>query len=159
MLHGKFLTDLHRNRLGVRLVALLPKNKRRVDLQLLRDNRLEREDRLRIRGFVGLHRYCFDLSTGAIANVEGGCDLTGSARGNLVLLALSSGATAGSVNRLEMDWCLAGVLIFEMAYRLFIGSRWMQLDRRLLPFQFGVCAKADEDRQGKSNDGCFHFLE
>jgi len=46
-----------------------------------------------------------------------------------------------------------------MANGLFIGSRRMQLDRGLLPFQFGACAKANDDRQGKSNDMCFHFLE
>src|SRR5882724_441330 len=134
MFDRKFLADLHRDRLRVRLIALLPKNKRWVDLQLLRDNGPEREDRLGIRGVIGFHRHRFHLSAGAIANVKSGCNLAGSAWGNFVLLGLRSGATAGSVNRLKSHWCLSGVLIFEMAYGLFVGRRWMQLERGLLPF-------------------------
>src|SRR5438132_13202498 len=146
MLHSKFLADLDCDRLRVRLVALLPKNKIRADLQLLRDNRPEREKRLRVRGVVGLHRDRFDLSAGAIANVKSGRNLAAPARGDFVLLGLCGSATAGSVNRLKSHRCLAGVLIFEMAYRLFVDRRWMQLDRGLLPLQFGACAKADDDR-------------
>jgi len=159
MFHGEILADLHRDRLRVRLVALLPENKCRADLQLLRDNRPEREDRLSICRVVGLHSDRFDLSARAIANVKSGRNLPGAAGGDFVLLCLRSRATAGSVNRFKSHRRLPGVLIFKMAYRLFVGSRWMQLERGLLPFQFGACAKADEYRQGKSNDGCFHFLE
>jgi hypothetical protein len=46
-----------------------------------------------------------------------------------------------------------------MAYGLFIGGRRMQLDFSLIKFQVGACAKANGDRQGKSKDVCFHFLE
>ena len=159
MLHSKFLAYLDHNSLRFWLVALLPEDKCWIELQLLRDNRLKSENRLLIRGFVGLHRHCFDLSAGAIANVKSGRDLATPASGNFVLLGLCSSASAGSVNRLEMDRCLARVLIFEMAYRLFVVGRWMQLERGLLLFQFGACTKADDDRQGKSNDVCFHFLE
>src|SRR6266699_6131179 len=159
MLYGKLFAYLHSDRLRVWLVALFPENKCRGDLQLLRDNRLEREDRLRVRGFVGLHGHSIDLSASAIANVKCGGNLAGPAGGNFVLLGLCSGATAGSVNRLKVHRCLAGVLIFEMADRLFVGSRWTELDLGLLPFQFGACAEADDDGQGKSNDVCFHFLE
>src|SRR6476620_4249082 len=159
MLHSKFLAVLDHDSLRVWVVALLPEDKCWIELQLLRDNRLKRENCFLIRGFVCLHRHCFDLSAGAIANVKSGRDLASPATGNFVLLSLCSSASAGSVNRLEMDWCLAGVLIFEMAYRLFVVGRWMQLDRGLLPFQFGACTQADDDRQGKSNNVCFHFLE
>src|SRR6267378_88563 len=138
MLHSKFLACLDRNSLRFWFVALLPEDKCWIELQLLRDNRLKSENRLLIRRFVGLHCHCFDLSAG---------DLATPASGNFVLLGLCSSASAGSVNRLEMDGCLAGVLIFEMAYRLFVVGRWMQLERGLLPFQFGVCAKTDDDRQ------------
>src|SRR6266516_277974 len=134
MLYGKLFAYLHGDRLRVRLVALFPENKCRGDLQLLRDNRLEREDRLRVRGFIGLHGHSFDLSAGAIANVKCGGNFAASTRGNFVLLGLCSGTTAGSVNRFKVHWRLASVLIFEMADRLFIGRRWMQLDRGLLPF-------------------------
>ena len=159
MLHGKLFAYLHGDRLWVRLIALFPENKCRVDLQLLGDNRLECENRLRVRGFVGLHGHSFDLSASAIANVKCGGNLAAPARGDFVLLGLCSGATAGSVNRLKVHRCLAGVLIFEMADRLFVGRRWMELDLGLLPFQFGACAEADDDGQGKSNDVCFHVLE
>jgi hypothetical protein len=57
-----------------------------------------------------------------------------------------------------VDWLLAGVLIREMAYGLFVGRRWMQLDFSLIKFQFGACANANGDRQRKSKDVCFHFL-
>src|SRR5207249_7344832 len=145
MLYGKLFAYLHGDRLRVRLVALFPENKCRGDLQLLRDNRLECEDRLRVRGFVGLHGHSFDLSASAIANVKCGGNLASTARRDFVLLGLCSGATAGSMNRLKMHRCLARILVFKMADRLFIGRRWMELDLGLLPFQFGACAKAEDD--------------
>src|SRR6267378_5656051 len=159
MLHSEFLSGLHRDRLRIRLVALLPENKRWINLQLLRDDCPESKDRLLVCGFVGLHRHSLDLSAGAIADIESRRDLPGSAWGDLVLLSLRGGATTGSVNRLKMHRRASGVLIFEMAYCLFVGGRWMQLECSLLPFQFRACAKADDDRQDKSNDVCFHFLE
>src|SRR5205823_7372681 len=102
------------------LVALFPENKCRGDLQLLRDNRLECEDRLRVRGFVGLHGHSFDLSASAIANVKCGGNLAGPARGDFVLLGLCSGATAGSVNRLKVHRRLAGVRSEERR----VGKEW-----------------------------------
>src|SRR5260370_41909796 len=117
MLHSELFADLHCDRLRVGLVALLPENKCRADLQLLRDNRPECEDRLGIRGIIGLHGDRFDLKTGAIANVKSGGNLSGPAWGYFVFLGLCSRATAGSVNRLKSHRCLAGVLILEMAYR------------------------------------------
>src|SRR5882724_12944396 len=128
MLHGKILAHFHRDRLWVRLFALFPEHKRRINLQLLRDNCPESEDGLLVCGFVGLDRHSFDLSAGAIANVKSCGNLPASARGDFILLGLCGSATAGSVNRLKVHWCLAGILIFEMAYCLFVGSGWVQLD-------------------------------
>src|SRR6266487_1399581 len=159
MLHSEFLSGLHRDRLRLSLVALLPENKCRADLQLLRDNCPESEDGLLVCGFVGLDRHSFDLSAGSIANVKSCRNLPASARGHLILLGLCGSTTAGSVNRLKVHRRASGILIFEMAYCLFVGGRWMQLDRSLLPFQFRACAKANDDREGKSKDVCFHFLE
>src|SRR6266481_2110607 len=151
MLHSEFLSGLHRDYFWIRLVALLPKNKCRADLQLLRDDCPQSEDSLLVCGFVGLDRHSFDLSPGSIADIESRRDLPGAAWGDLVLLSLRRGATTGSMNRLKMHRRASGILIFEMADCLFVGGRWMQLDRSLLPFQFRACAKADDDGQGKSN--------
>src|SRR5439155_19331934 len=106
MLHRKLLARFHCDRLRVRLVTLFPEYKCRVDLQLLRDDGLETQHRLLIRGLVSFHRHSFDLRTGAVANVEGSRNLTGLARRNFVLLRLRSSATAGSMNRFEVDRCL-----------------------------------------------------
>src|SRR6266478_1022486 len=128
MLHSEFLSGLHRDCLRIRLVALLPENKCWADLQLLRDDCPQSEDSLRVRLFVGLHGHSFDLSAGSIADIESRSDLPGSAWGDLVLLSLRCGATTGSVNRLKMHRRASGILIFEMAYCLFVGGRGMQLD-------------------------------
>ena len=159
MIHGKLLAHFYRDRLRVRLFALLPENKRRRYLQLLRDDCPESEDRLRIRGIIGFHSHCFHLSAGAIANGKCGRDLAFFSGWHLVLLSLCSRATARRVDRFKVNWLLAGVLICEMAHRLFVGGRRMQLDFSLVPFQFAACAKANDDRQGKSKDVCFHLLE
>src|SRR5438128_11519726 len=101
MLHSKFLADLDCDRLRVRLVALFPKHKRWINLQLLRDDCPEREHRLRVRGFVALHRDRFDLSAGAIANVKSGRNLAAPAWRDFVLVGLSCSATGGSVDKLK----------------------------------------------------------
>ena len=75
MLHGKLLARFHRARLWLRLFALLPKDKHRANLQLLRDHGLERQHSFWICLLVGFHRHGFDLSAGAVADVECGCDL------------------------------------------------------------------------------------
>jgi len=72
---------------------------------------------------------------------------------------LCSRAPARRLDRFKMDWLLAGVQIREMAYGLFVVRLRMQLDFILIKLQFGACAKANGDRQGKSKDVCFHFLE
>jgi hypothetical protein len=63
------------------------------------------------------------------------------------------------MDTLKMNWLLAGVQICEMAYGLFVGWRRMQLEFSLIEFQFGARANANGDRQNKSKDVCFHFLE
>src|SRR4029077_21232241 len=98
MLHSEFFSSLHRDYFWIRLVALLPENKCRADLQLLRDDCPKSEDGLLVCGFVGLDRYSFDLSAGAIADVKGCCNLSASARRDFVLLSLRRGATTGSMN-------------------------------------------------------------
>jgi hypothetical protein len=42
---------------------------------------------------------------------------------------------------------------------LFVDCGGMQLDARLLPFQFGAGAEAHDQRQSESEDWCFHFFE
>src|SRR6266508_4561525 len=80
------------------------------------------------------HCYGFDLTTSTIADIECGSDFDFISRGNFFLLRLRSGATAGSMNRLKAHRRLAGVLVLEMADRLFVVRGGMQLDRGLLPF-------------------------
>src|SRR5882724_11731804 len=159
MFDRKIFAHFYVNRLGVRLFALFPKHEIWGDLELLWDFRLEREHRFLIYGLVCLHRYSFDLCTGTVANIECGRDLAFISRRHFFLLALRSGATAGGVNRLKVHRRFARVLIFEMADRLFVGSSRMQLDRGLLPFKFRAGAQASDDREGESEDWCFHFLE
>src|SRR5207244_10065980 len=138
MVHGKLLAHFYRDRLWVRLFALLPENKRWRYLQLLRDDCPESEDRLRIRGIIAFHSHRFHLSAGAIANIKCGRDLAFVSGRHLVLLSLCSRATARRVDRLKVNWLLAGVLIHEMAHRLFVGGGRMEFDLSLVRFQFGA---------------------
>src|SRR6266478_3858383 len=66
--------------------------------------------------------YGFDLSAGTIADIECGCDFAFISRRHFFLLALRSGATAGSVDRFKVHRCLASILVLEMADRLFVVS-------------------------------------
>ncbi len=134
MFDRKIFPDFYINRLCVRFLALFPKHEIWGDLKLLRDFRLEREHRFLICGLVGLHRYGFDLSAGTIADIERGSDLAFFSGRHFFLLALRSGATAGGMNRLKVHGRRAGVLVLEMADRLFVVRGGMQLDRGLLPF-------------------------
>jgi hypothetical protein len=58
-----------------------------------------------------------------------------------------------------MNGGLAGVLVFEMTDCLFVTARRVQLNGSLLPFQFGARRQAKNERQCKSEDVGFHFLE
>jgi hypothetical protein len=58
-----------------------------------------------------------------------------------------------------MNGRLAGVLIFEMTDCLFVTTRRVQLNGSLLPFQFGARSQAKNERQCKSENVGFHFLE
>ena len=78
-----------------------------------------------------------NLKASAIANAECRGDLTILARTHLIFLTLGSGATARSLNRLQMNRFFAGVLVFEMTDCLFICDRRIQLDRGLVPLQLG----------------------
>src|SRR5205823_6603898 len=158
MLHSKFLADLDRDRLRVGLFTLLPENKCRADLQLLRDDCPESEDLRRLGRIVRFHGHGFYLSTGAIADVKCGRYLAFFSRFHFVLLSLCGRTTARCLNRLKFYRRLAGVQISEMAYGLFVVRLRMQLDFILIKLQFGACAKANGDRQDKSKDVCFHFL-
>jgi hypothetical protein len=51
------------------------------------------------------------------------------------------------MDRLKMNRGLAGVLIFEMTDRLLVTTRRVQLNRSLLPFQFGARRQAKNERQ------------
>jgi hypothetical protein len=157
--HREILADFHINRLGVGFFALFPKHEIWCDLELLGDLRLKSEYRSLICGLVGLHSHGFDLSAGTIANVKRCRDLAFVARRHFFLLRLRSRATAGGVNRLKVYRRLAGILVLEMAHRLFVVRGGMQFECRLLPFQFGVRAQAHDHRQSESEDWCFHFLE
>jgi hypothetical protein len=53
----------------------------------------------------------------------------------------------------------AGILVFEMADRLFVGGCRMQFHRGLFPFQFRVRSCANDNRQCESEDACSHFCE
>src|SRR4029450_8224516 len=159
MVDGKLFAHFHRDRLRIRLIALLPENKRWRYLQLLRDDCPESEDRLRIRGIISFHRHRFHLSASAIADVKCGRDLAFFSRRHFVLLRLCSRATAGRMDRFEVDWLLAVGLICEMADRLLVASRRTQLDHGLLPFQSGTHAYANDNRQYKNEDPCSHFFE
>src|SRR5215813_11959389 len=147
------------NRFCVRLVALFPKNKIWSDLELLRNFRFQSQHCFLIWRLVRLHRDGFYLSASTIADIECGRDLAFVSRRHHVLLSLCSGATAGRVNRLKMHWCRASVLVLEMPDRLFVVRSGMQLNRGLLPFQFGARSQAHDHRQGESEEWCFHFLE
>ena len=136
----KIFAHFYVNRLCVRLFALFPKHEIWGDLELLWDFRLEREHCFLICGLVGFHRHGFDLSASTVADIECGRDLAFISRRHFFLLALRSGATAGGVNRLKVHRRAASVLVLEMADRLFVVSGGMQLDRGLLPFQFGARA-------------------
>ena len=159
MFDRKIFAYFYVNRLGVRFVALFPKNKIWGDVQLLRDFRLQSEHCFLICGFIGFNSHSFDLSAGTITDIECRRDLAFVSRRHHVLLGLRSGATTGRVNRLKMHWCRAGVLVLKMADRLFIVRGGMQFNRGLLPFQIGASAQAQDYRQGESEEWCFHFLE
>src|SRR5215471_3001208 len=118
----------------VRLVALFPKNKIWGDFELLRNFRFQSEHCFLIWRLVRLHRDGFYLSASTIADVKRGRDLPFISRRHHVLLSLGGGATTGRVDRLKMHWCRAGVLVLEMADRLFVVRGRMQLDTGLLPF-------------------------
>ena len=124
---------------------------------MLRDFRLKRQHCFLIRGLVGFHSHGFNLCPGTVADVECGGDLAFISRRHFFLLGLRSGATTGGVNRLKMHWRRAGVLVLEMADRLFIGRSGVQVDRGLLPFQFGARGQGHDHRQGESEEWCFHF--
>src|SRR6267143_301462 len=113
MFHRELLAYFYVNRLWIRLVALFPKHEVWGDLELLRNFRLQSEHCFLICGLVGLDCHRLDLSTGPVANVERGRDLAFFAGRHFFLLALRSRATTGRMNRLEVDRCLTGVLIFE----------------------------------------------
>src|SRR6267142_5174003 len=129
MFDRKIFAHFYVNCLCVRLFALFPKHEIWGDLELLWDLRLEREHRFLIYGLVCLNRYGFDLSTGTVTDIECGRDLAFISRRHFFLLALRSGATAGGVNRFKVHRRLAGVLVLEMADRLFVVGGGMQLDR------------------------------
>src|SRR6266700_5941297 len=145
MFHWKILGCAHDDRLWLWRFTLSPKHKRWSDLELLWDHRLEREHRGYIGGIVGFHRHSFHLCAGAFANVEGGRDLTFLSLRHFLLLSLRSCATARSADRFKSHRFAAGVLIFKMAYRLLVGSRRMQFDRGLVPFQFRARSDANDD--------------
>src|SRR5262245_19547991 len=140
MFDRKIFAYFYVNRLCIRLVALLPKNKIWGDLQLLGDFRLQSEHCFLICSLVRLHGDSLDLGAGTVTDVKRGRDLALVSRWHFLLLGLRSGATAGGMNRLEVHRRLAGVLIFEMANGLFVVRSGTQLNRGLLPFQFGARA-------------------
>src|SRR4051794_41425360 len=111
MLDGKLLAGFDRDGLWVCLLALLPENKLRVNLQLLRDDGLEREDRLRTCRIVGLDGYRFNLRAGAIADIKSGGDLFPSPPWPLVPLRFFGGANTGSGEQIKMHPCLASGLV------------------------------------------------
>src|SRR5262249_49018809 len=159
MFDGKIFAYFYVNCLCVRFVTLFPKNKIWSDLELLRNFRFQSEHCFLIWRLVRFDRDGFYLSASTISDVKRGGNLAFVSRRYYVLLGLRSGATAGGGYRLEVHRCLAGVLGFEVPDRLLIGRSGVQLDRGLLPFQFGARAQAHDHRQGESEAWCFHFLE
>jgi hypothetical protein len=60
---------------------------------------------------------------------------------------------------LKMNRRLTDVSIFEMTDCLLVTTRRVQFNCRLLPFQFGARSQAKNERQRKTEDVGFHFLE
>src|SRR6266849_5894913 len=145
MFHWKVLGCANNDCLWLWRFTLSPKHKRWSDLELRWDYGLQGEHRGGMLRIVGFHRHSFHLCAGAFANVEGGRDLTFLSRRHFLLLGLRSRATARSADRFESHGFAAGVLIFKMAYRLLVGSRRMQFDRGLVPFQFRARSDANDD--------------
>src|SRR6266700_3649751 len=125
MFHWKILGCAHDDRLWLWRFTLSPKHKRWSDLELLWDHRLQGEHSGDIRRIVGFHRHSFDLGAGAFADVEGGRDLTFLSRRHFLLLRLRRRAAARSADRFKSHRFVAGILVFEMAYRLLISSGGM----------------------------------
>src|ERR671918_1697708 len=126
MFHWKILGRAHDDRLWLWRFALSPKHECWCDLELLWNHRLQGEHGAYIGRVVGFHRHSFDLSAGAIADVERGRDFTFLSRWHFLFMRLrSESATARSADRFKVYRFVAGVLIFEMTYRLLVSSSRM----------------------------------
>ena len=101
----------------------------------------------------------FDLGAGTIADFEGCGNLAFFSGRHFLLLRLRNRAPARGVDGFKPHRLAAGVLIFEMADRLFVPGCRMQFDRGLFPFQFRARDGAKKDRQCKSENACSHFCE
>src|SRR5215831_12926353 len=115
MFDRKIFTYFYINGLRIRLIALFPKNEIWGDLQLLRNFGFQSEHCFLIWRLVRLNGHGFYLSAGTIADVKRGRDLAFISRRHYVLLGLRSSATTGGVYRFKVHWCLAGVLVLEVA--------------------------------------------
>ena len=82
-----------------RVLARLPKNKSRLQLEQLRDRRLERQNGHRLLRVIRFHGDRLLLEAGAIADAEGRGDLAFLARRNVIFLQRRHRATAGSARR------------------------------------------------------------
>src|SRR4030095_6358668 len=125
MFHWKILGRAHDDRFWLWRFALSPKHKRRCDLELLWNHRLQGEDRRYVGGIVGVPCQSFDRDAGAFADVESGRDLTFFSHRHFLLLGLRRCAAARSFDRSKFHRFVAGILVFEMAYRLLVSNSRM----------------------------------
>ncbi len=114
-----------------------------------------------MRWIVRLNHHRFLLNSSAIADVKRRGDFAFLAGRDIILLQLRRRAAARGVNRLNVNGDVTGILIFEMSDRLFVANGRMQLERRLLPFQFRPHGRGKKDRQGDNADETkrIHFFE
>ena len=158
---GKLFCRFHGDGFRLRFFAALPIKNRGLNFEQLRDGGLERENGRSMRrvGIVSLHRHGFNLQTGAVANVERGGDLTLFARRDLVFLCLRRCASARGMHRFKMNRRVADVFVFEMADRLLVANRGMQIDLCLFPFQFRARGGGEKHQECESENVGFHFFE
>ena len=127
----------------------MPKNKSRLQLEHLRDRRLERQNGHRLLRVIRFHGNRLLLEAGAIADAEGRGDLAFLAGRNVIFLQRRHRATAGSARcGLKVNRRVTLVLVLKDAHRRGIADGRMKLDLSFLPDQFrlrGDAAKNNRD--------------
>src|SRR5438128_472780 len=105
-----------------------------------------------MRRFIGFDCHGLYLGASPIADLESGGDFTFLSGRHFLPLRLRNGATAGGADRFETNRGASSVLILEMANCFLVPNDGMQLERRLLPFQFRMRCRGENDEQDCSKD-------